>query len=59
MQCIWSVDPCCAIIARNEWEADHESYERKMQNITNSAAETEAELKQQVRDIEDQFKKTT
>lgn len=29
-----------------------------MQNITNSAAETEAELKQQVRDIEDQFKKT-
>ncbi|XP_037784022.1 myosin-2 heavy chain-like [Penaeus monodon] len=44
---------------RNEWEADHESYERKIQNITNSAAETEAELKQQVRDIEDQFKKTT
>ncbi|XP_042860215.1 COP1-interactive protein 1-like [Penaeus japonicus] len=43
---------------RNEWTADNESYELKIQNLTNTAAEVEAELKRQISDIEGQCKKT-
>ncbi|XP_027218938.2 paramyosin isoform X1 [Penaeus vannamei] len=44
---------------RNEWAANNELCEQKIQSITNCAAVTEADLKQQISDIENQFKKTT
>ncbi|XP_047470944.1 golgin subfamily A member 6-like protein 22 [Penaeus chinensis] len=40
---------------RNEWAAEHKSYERKIQTITTGASEAEAELKRQISEMEDQY----
>ncbi|XP_063610718.1 golgin subfamily A member 6-like protein 22, partial [Penaeus indicus] len=40
---------------RNEWAAEHESYERKIQTITTGASEAEAELKRRISEMEDQY----